>query len=49
VTWYRSSESSVSQAGLGVNLFAGWSKVSRVLVMRQFGARTIAEMQLASD
>jgi hypothetical protein len=32
VTWYRSSESSMSQAGLGVNLFAGWSKVGCVLV-----------------
>ena len=38
VTWYRSSESSVSHGGLGVNLFAGWSKsvaALRVAVLRR--------------
>ena len=32
VTWYRSSESSMSHAGFGVNFFAGWSKAGAASV-----------------
>src|ERR671911_455064 len=46
VTWYRSSESSVSHAGLGANLFAGWSKSVAALREWCFGARKIAENSL---
>src|SRR5688572_5933639 len=43
VTWYRSSESSVSHAGLGANRFAGWSKSVAALREWCLGARKIAE------
>src|SRR5688572_6412616 len=44
VTWYRSSESSLSHAGLGANLFAGWSKSVAALRKWCLGARKIAEI-----